>query len=470
VSWRGGARAAPAPDPTALSLPLTPFCPHTHHPPPPPPQKKQQRTQPYSLYDALRNPHADALLTFHSIGLDRLAYSPARPLVVTRRAQMSACAQAAAAAWPLVVDMDNITASVLVDTGGSLVMGPGLTFQGSRGQPRGARAWPGDLPLLLGAFQPVGSGRIGVRDSTLRVPSPRAVRELLDEMPAGEDGGIDSPDLAPVYGPEGGGGEEGGGGGSGRRRRQRRRLLQQPQQHRPPLRRQHVRRLAHGAPGRPGGGHPPGDESPFTIASWSIASGQWQRWVHGGVGESPAAAAGVGGGGGGNSALATWTFSDVRVERWGEMTGAGEGGGDGGGAGSNDRHCFHGPLTQASVAMDGVRRVRTGAELRDALRDATVRYVQVVDDVAWPSDDGGSGGPQQAQARIGRVVEVRACRDGDGGGGGRPFTIDWSRAPPGAVQVSGSLYFEGDLRMVRDYQGAFACARAARARARARER
>lgn len=59
----------------------------------------------------------DTVLVFHDIGLDRLVNSYRNPAVVNRSVLYRSCPNTRHA-----MDLDNITNSVLVDSGGSLVL------------------------------------------------------------------------------------------------------------------------------------------------------------------------------------------------------------------------------------------------------------------------------------------------------------------------------------------------------------
>lgn len=72
---------------------------------------------PYTFKDSLRNPNVDTVLVFHDIGLDRLVNSYRNPAVVNRSVLYRSCPNTRH-----IMDLDNITNSVLVDSGGSLVM------------------------------------------------------------------------------------------------------------------------------------------------------------------------------------------------------------------------------------------------------------------------------------------------------------------------------------------------------------
>lgn len=73
---------------------------------------------PYTFKDSLKNPWVDTVLVFHDIGLDRLVNSYRNPALVDRAVTYVSCPNTRH-----VMDLDNITNSVVVTSGGS------LTFQ-----------------------------------------------------------------------------------------------------------------------------------------------------------------------------------------------------------------------------------------------------------------------------------------------------------------------------------------------------
>lgn len=95
---------------TALTLVLA--CPHS-----------ALHCSPYTFKDSLRNPWVDTVLVFHDIGLDRLVNSYRNPALVDRVVTYVSCPKTRH-----VMDLDNITNSVLVTAGGSLTF-QNLIFQ-----------------------------------------------------------------------------------------------------------------------------------------------------------------------------------------------------------------------------------------------------------------------------------------------------------------------------------------------------
>ena len=73
---------------------------------------------PYTFKDSLKNPWVDTVLVFHDVGLDRLVNSYRDPALVDRAVTYVSCPNTRH-----VMDLDNITNSVVVTSGGS------LTFQ-----------------------------------------------------------------------------------------------------------------------------------------------------------------------------------------------------------------------------------------------------------------------------------------------------------------------------------------------------
>lgn len=72
---------------------------------------------PYTFKDSLKNPWVDTVVVFHDVGLDRLVNSYRNPAVVDRPVTYVSCP-----GTRHIMDLDNITNSVLVTAGGSLTL------------------------------------------------------------------------------------------------------------------------------------------------------------------------------------------------------------------------------------------------------------------------------------------------------------------------------------------------------------
>ena len=131
------------------------------------------------------------MLVFHDVGVDRLVNTYRAPVLVSRAVKYSSCPGNIR-----TYDMDNITHSVLVGTGGQLTFSK-LIFQGSKSQTK--TDWPSNIPLLLSMFKPVESGQIVVRDCSVRVRSMSDLGTALEQLPSGGSSAVEVPDLRPRY-------------------------------------------------------------------------------------------------------------------------------------------------------------------------------------------------------------------------------------------------------------------------------
>ncbi|KAI8471116.1 MAG: hypothetical protein J3K34DRAFT_238636 [Monoraphidium minutum] len=146
---------------------------------------------PYTFKDSLKNPWLRRVLLFHDIGLDRLVNTYRDPVLVTRPVTYTSCR-----GTRHVLDLDNVTASVLVGTKGAITF-DGLILQGSKAQ--NMTLWPSNIPLLLSAFRIVDSGVIAQRNTLMRVPNMASLVASLSSLPRGLVTSPDVPDLQPLY-------------------------------------------------------------------------------------------------------------------------------------------------------------------------------------------------------------------------------------------------------------------------------
>ncbi|KAG2453166.1 hypothetical protein HYH02_002490 [Chlamydomonas schloesseri] len=365
----------------------------------------EQTTLVYCLYtfaDALRNPHVRYARVFHDIGVDRVAYNPRNPIVLTTPKTYSACPGARPS-----MNMDAVYAGVAVRASLELI---GLRFRGSL--PTNYTTWPRNLPLLLGLLDNDGAGSISLINSTVEVPDlPRTVR-ILKSLPSKEVADPSRPNLQPS-------------------------VDAWPT----PSALADAQAIMDSPNVVAGGGwivgawafrtfniHPstglvgsigitpelpavPG----FHISNWVLSQNAWQQFASLNVYDSFS-----------TPNAAVWRFSNVRVEQ-ANIT--------------NVRSvCFGAAVEQGATMRSQVAVVATDAQLRAALVRAA-RYIQVVADIKfdpanWPTGD-------NALLVEAGIIEVRGCHPT----AGKRYTVDLSNLR-GVVRSSGRLLLQGNLRFV----------------------
>lgn len=127
----------------------------------------------YTLADALRNPAVRNVRVFHDIGLDRLAYSGFKPIVVSQPKSFHACTGARPS-----INMENMFASVSIR---DFVSFSGVRFKNSL--PTNFTGWPPDLPVLPSLFDVSGSGVLSLNDTIVDVPDLSSVVARLKALP-----------------------------------------------------------------------------------------------------------------------------------------------------------------------------------------------------------------------------------------------------------------------------------------------
>ncbi|WIA41787.1 hypothetical protein OEZ86_009120 [Tetradesmus obliquus] len=145
---------------------------------------------PYTFKDSLKNPYVTRVLVFHDIGLDRLVNSYRNPVSVNRTVEYVSCP-----GTRHVMDLDNVTNSVVITQGGSLNF-RNMIFQGTKNQNK--TTWPSSIPLLLSTFNPI-RGTVALRDSTVRIRNMDRLIVSLTALPSGSNSVVEVPNLQPTY-------------------------------------------------------------------------------------------------------------------------------------------------------------------------------------------------------------------------------------------------------------------------------
>ncbi|KAG2437335.1 hypothetical protein HXX76_005992 [Chlamydomonas incerta] len=356
----------------------------------------------YTFADALRNPHVRYARIFHDVGVDRIAYNPLNPIVLTAPKTYTACPGARPS-----MNMDAVYAGVAVRAPLELI---GMRFRGSL--PSNYTTWPRNLPLLLGLLNNEGTGSVSIINSTVEVPDlPTTVRGLKS-LPGKDTANPSRPNLQPtvdawptdaaladaqamVNSPNAvtGGGWIVDAWASRVFNIQPSTGLVGDIAVMPTL------------PAAPG----------FHISDWVLSKNAWQQFASLNIYDSLS-----------TPDAAVWRFTDVRVEQ-ANIT--------------NVRSmCFGAAIEQGSTFRSQVAVVATDAQLRAALARAA-RYIQVVSDIKfdaanWPTGDG-------ALLVEAGIIEVRGCHPLPG----KRYTIDLSNLR-GVVRSSGRLLLQGSLRFV----------------------
>ncbi|GIM05528.1 hypothetical protein Vretimale_9989, partial [Volvox reticuliferus] len=357
----------------------------------------------YTLADSLRNPAVRHIRIFHDIGLDRLAYSISKPIIVSQPKSYAACA----GSYPSI-NMENLAGAIMIRDS---IDFSGLHFKGSL--PTNYTAWPPDLPLLLSLFDVSGSGVLSLKNSVVEVPDLVGTVQKLQALPGCCSADPSRPNLQPVV--EAWPREE--------------ELEYAAAVAALPVPSVNTSGSESGGNCSPSGiiydawrrdGSIGGRDSAWpsvTIQHWVFEHNAWRQYSAGPLNaydalNSPSAAA--------------WQFDDVVVQQADNA--------------NNRALCFGGALEQGTVKRSGVTVVADEVQLRQALVGGA-RYVQVVSDIkfsaqVWPS--GGSALTTQPG-----IIEIRGCHPQFS----QRFTMDLSDLTA-VVRTRGRLIFQGDLRFV----------------------
>lgn len=261
----------------------------------------------------MRNPYVRDVHVFHTIGLDRTAYSHVNPITIDRPITYTACpAAAAAAAAPprFTLDLDRLLNGVVLR---SRVTFQGLSFRGLRNNT--FTAWPPGIPLLLSLFNVQGDGMMSIHHSSVEVDNLPALAAALYKLPGCCSANPSRPDLQP--------------------------------------------RLAAGSPSlaavaAAAASLPAPPHLNLSIASWVLSRTRWLQYATANPASTPSTAS-----------SAAWDFEGVTVLQAAA------------GAAGSAAACFGAAVGQGAVRAEDVTAVRSDAELRAALGSPSARYVQV---------------------------------------------------------------------------------------------
>ncbi|GLI62400.1 hypothetical protein VaNZ11_005017 [Volvox africanus] len=357
----------------------------------------------YTFADSFRNPAVRHIRIFHDIGLDRVAYSISRPIIVSQPKSFSACA----GSYPSI-NMENLAGAVMIR---NAIDFTGLHFKGSLST--NYTAWPPDWPLLPSLFDVSGSGVLSIKDSTVEVPDLAGMVKKLRALPGCCSADPTRPSLQPQ-------------------------MKAWPQE----VDLEHAAALAALPVPSVNSNSSESGSSTFTattsscgiiydawrpddsadlpnvtIQQWVFEQNAWRQYSAGALNtydvlNSPSAAA--------------WRFDGVVVQQAENA--------------NNRALCFGGALEQGTVMRSGVTVVTNEVQLRQALVGGA-RYVQVVSDIkftaqVWPSGD-------SALVNNAGIIEIRGCHPQFS----QRFTLDLSDLTA-VVRTRGRLIFQGDLRFV----------------------
>ncbi|GIL59049.1 hypothetical protein Vafri_14017 [Volvox africanus] len=356
----------------------------------------------YTFADSLRNPAIRHIRIFHDIGLDRMAYSISRPIIVSQPKSYSACA----GSYPSI-NMENIAGAVMIR---DAIDFTGLRFKGSL--PTNYTAWPPNWPLLPSLFDVSGSGVLSIKNSVVEVPDLAGMVEKLQALPGCCSADPTRPNLQPQMAawtqkdleyaaavaalpvPSVSANSSDSGNSSFTATTSSCGIIYD------------AWRRDNGA-----------DWPSVTIRHWVFEQNAWRLYSAGALStydvlNSPSAAA--------------WRFDGVVVQQADNA--------------NNRALCFSGPLEQGSVMRSGVTVVANEVQLRQALAGGA-RYVQVVSDIKFTAQVWLSG--DSALTTNAGIIEVRGCHPEFA----QRFTLDLSDLTA-VVRTRGRLIFQGDLRFV----------------------
>ncbi|KIY97952.1 hypothetical protein MNEG_10010 [Monoraphidium neglectum] len=348
---------------------------------------------PYSFKDSLKNPWLKRVYLFHDIGLDRLVNTYRDPVIVTRAVTFTSCRGS-----HHVMDLDNVTSSVVVGTKGV------LTFDGGS-KAQNMTNWPSKIPLLLSAFRVVDNGVLVQRNTTMRIRNMGSLVTALGKLPHGFTTAPDVPDLQPTF---------------------------------------------------LGGAPPTLDSTSFVIQSWQLDSKRYAAWTR--ADTLPTSIAlwsftdvTV------QQYVASHCYRAALLQARGKGARA-----EPAGRGrvlvvhAHESRAAAGGAGGGKVSEDTIPQVSSGRQLLDALANEKTRYIQVVDNISLDPST-----PPNA-ATVGRIVEGSVAVTGNlifngdiimtglgwGRGAAGPLSSADGATPPGLGAVVGALSPRGPAGIV----------------------